>query len=207
MPKVLVAMVAAVVLHATVAPARASDEFNFVTYVRLGQGVVFDSSLKAAPAFGFGMRGEMERFAIDVSGLNLALRDDFVDTSGNLVTGSVIKMEVLRFLTPQTRRSAYAGGGLSWGLLSVGRTDQPGGMSSSSSWSGGGLQGEATVGYEVGRKSPVRFFVQADASLPFFRGRSQTYDYRQWRTADGVTSESRYLPSLVVSAGVGWHRR
>jgi hypothetical protein len=83
------------------------------------------------------------------------------------------------------------GGGISWG----------GGYSSSGTswanrtyWQGSGLQGELTVGYEVGRASTLRVFVQADATLPFYMMTSSR------------TGDTRYSSSLAVSVGVGWQR-
>ena len=205
MPKVVVAVIAALALLTAVAPAHASDEMNVVSYARLGEAVVFDGGGRPAPAFGFGIRGEMETFAVDVSGLNLAIDFHPVDTARDLLAGSLIKIEVLRFLSPYTRRSAYVGGGMSWGQLSLGREDALDG--SVRSWTGSGLQAELTAGYEFARKSPVRFFVQADASAPFFMGRHQTFEYSPSGTAVSTTRESRYIPTVVVSAGVGWHRQ
>ena len=200
MPRIVLAMLAAIVIPATVAPALASDELSAVTYTRLGQALVFDGGPRPAAAIGFGVRGEMEKFAIDISGLNLAIAFHPVDTPRDMLAGSLLKIEVLRFLTPYMRRSAYIGGGASWGHLSLGRLDPGGG-----SWTRSGLQGEFTVGYELARRSPVRFFIQADASAPFFMGQDQTFVYTAG-TATSVVNERRYIPSVVVSAGLGWLR-
>lgn len=127
MPRVVLAMVAAVVIHATVAPVYAGDDVGVVSYTRLGQGIVFDGGPRPAPAFGFGLRGELDTFAIDVSGLNLAMAFHPVDTPRDLLAGSLLKIEVLRFLSPRSGESAYVGGGMSWGVLSLGRREAGGG--------------------------------------------------------------------------------
>jgi hypothetical protein len=46
---------------------------------------------------------------------------------------------------------------MSWGSQSLGRPAPPGG--DATSWAGHGLQAEFTAGYELARKSPLRFFV------------------------------------------------
>jgi hypothetical protein len=79
-----------------------------------------------------------------------------------------------------------------------------------SNWTGSGLQGEATVGYEFARRSPVRVFLQGDVGLPFFRARSQNYTVIRSIAPPFAPPtpevDSRYLPSAVVSVGIGWNR-
>jgi len=67
---------------------------------------------------------------------------------------------------------------------------------------GSGLQGELTAGYELGRATTIRMFMQADAILPFYSVTSQSISSR------GVVSSTtrRYTPSLVMSLGFGWQR-
>jgi hypothetical protein len=93
----------------------------------------------------------------------------------------------------------YFGGGLSYGRGSISRGRPAYTVATySTSWSGSGLQGELTAGYELARATSLRVFVQADAVVPFYKITSET------RTATGVLStDSRYAPSLVVSVGVG----
>jgi hypothetical protein len=58
-----------------------------------------------------------------------------------------------------------------------------------------------TAGYEIARTTTLRVFVQADASLPFYKATSQFHS-----TSGVVTTSQRYVPSLVVSVGLGWQR-
>ena len=51
------------------------------------------------------------------------------------------------------------------------------------------------------------FFAQADATLPFFRAASQTYSVTERGVQSSTDVDYRYVPSAVVSIGVGWHRR
>jgi len=200
MPKVVLAGVATLALLAA-APAQADDLFS---YVRLGQAFVFDANPRPAPGIGFGVRAALDSVAIDASFLNLVVGSHPVDVDRDMTAGSLLKLEVLRYLTPEMSRSVYVGGGMSWGLLSAGRTDPPGG--GTTGWHGRGLQAELTAGYEFARTSPVRVFVQADASAPLFFAGSQTFDYSRSTGVVQTGADSRYFPSIVLSLGVGWQR-
>ena len=203
MPKVLLALCAALVLLAN-APANA-DELRLLSYARLGHAAVFDTkSPRREPGIGFGIRAEMDTFAIDVSFLNLVMGIHPVDEVRDMSAGSLFKITGLRYLSPRARTSAYLGGGMSWGHLSLGRAAPPGG--GTTSWGGHGLQGELTAGYELARKSPVRLFVQADATAPLFRASSQVFAYPEPGRVVNVGSDTVYAPTVVVSFGVGWQR-
>ncbi|HEV8397759.1 MAG TPA: hypothetical protein VGQ37_25935 [Vicinamibacterales bacterium] len=165
---------------------------------------MIDARPRSSPGVGFGVRGETETFAVDVSFLNLAVDFQPVDEVKDLFTGSLLKIEGLRFFTPHSSRSAYAGGGMSWGSQSLGRPAPPGG--GATSWAGHGLQAEFTAGYELARKSPVRFFVQADATAPLYAAYSETFAYPRPGEVVSTSKDSRYVPTVVVSAGVGWRR-
>jgi hypothetical protein len=206
MPTLLVpALILIVLAHAMPVVAQPLDEPNLFTYVRLGTSAVMADGVRRAPAVGFGMRAELERFAIDVSGLNFALNYDARDPARELAVGSVLKIQALKFLTPGREGSGYVGGGVSWGYVSVGRAARSDGLNTS--WHGRGLQGEFTIGYEVPRSSAIRFLVQADASMPFFAARSETFTYPSPGNAVSTGRERRLIPSLALSVGVGWRRR
>ena len=200
------ALMLMIVLHASLSAAQSSRERLF-TYVRVGASAVMADGVRRAPAVGFGLRGEMEDFAIDVSGLNFALKSDFTDSDPkrDLTVGSLLKIQGLKFFTPNREGSAYVGGGASWGFVSVGRAARPDGHDMS--WEGKGLQGEFTVGYELPRSSGVRFLVQADASLPFFNARSEGFSYPTPGSVVHTGTDQRLMPSVVLSLGVGWQRR
>ena len=205
MPKVVPALCAALALLAAAVPAHA-DEFRVFSYARLGRAAVFDTgNPRREPGVGLGVRGGTDTFAIDASFLNWVLGFHPVDTVRDMSAGSMLKIEGLRYLSPRAKSSAYVGGGMSWGHVSLGRAAPPG--EGATSWGGHGLQAEFTAGYELARKSPVRLFVQADATAPFFRARSETYDYSQPGSLVTTRTDSRYVPTVVVSFGVGWQRR
>jgi hypothetical protein len=70
-----------------------------------------------------------------------------------------------------------------------------------SAYSGSGLQGEVSVGYELLRASTIRIFAQGDATLPFYKVHSTIV------TSSGASNtDSSYAPSFVVSLGIGWGR-
>lgn len=195
-------MLAVVIAVAVPVQAQSADDFHSVAYARLGYGSV--AGERGAPAIGFGYRGELNSFALDVSFFNFTVGSSY-EPGTSVNAGSILKLAVLRFASPESDRTTYYGGGLSWGVVSLGRASTA--PQYASSWNGSGLQGEATVGYEFARRSPVRMFLQADLGVPFFRARSQSYTFTR-----GITSvpsrevDSRYLPSGVVSVGIGWNR-
>jgi hypothetical protein len=195
-------LLAVVIAVAAPAQAQTTDDFHSVAYARLGYGTV--AGERGAPAIGFGYRGELNSFALDVSFFNLSLGSGLAPDTA-VSAGSILKLAVLRFASPESDRTMYYGGGLSWGVVSLGRASTA--TEYASSWTGSGLQGEASVGYEFARRSPVRMFVQADLGVPFFRARSQSYTFTRGSILSSRQEvDSRYLPSAVVSVGIGWNR-
>ena len=185
------------------APQRVqADSFG---YVRLGYGSIFGDHAYGGPALGFGYRVELDSFGVDVSFFNLQVPTSpgYYESSSGGTAGSLLKIEGLYFTNRVANASAYLGGGISWSHADFGS----GAVSSSttvyqSSWTGSGLQGELTVGYEMPRSSTLRLFVQADAALPFYSTTSATFS----RSGVTTTAGHRYAPSLAVSVGVGWQR-
>jgi hypothetical protein len=172
-------------------------------YARLGYGRVLGQGGSGNPTIGFGYRAEMDSFGLDVSFLNQQLPSSSgVYGSSGSMAGSVLRLEGLYFTNPRANASAYVGGGLSWGLVSGSRG---GSATTYSSWSGSGLQAELTAGYELPRASELRMFVQADATLPFYRTTGQTSAYSGGRYST-VTAGHRYNPSIALSVGLGWQR-
>lgn len=174
-----------------------------VLYARLGYGAIFGDQQYGGPSVGLiGYRKELDSFGIDVSFMNFQYKSSpaaYPYSAASGMTGSWLKLEALHFATPLSDRSRYAGAGLSWSTTNL--------DASSKSWNGSGLQGELTVGYELGRASTIRVFVQADAGLPFYKVSSTTYAYpHDYRSPYVSTTESRYAPSLMVSVGLGWQR-
>ena len=170
-----------------------------IFYARLGYGAIFAGQTQGVPSVGLiGYRHELDSFGIDVSFMNFQFNNSgsyngYYGPASNASSGSWIKLEGLYFNTPLANRTAYVGGGLSWGGTSISDGNQ--------SWDGSGLQGELTAGYEIARASTIRLFTQADVSIPFY-SLTGVSDAR----AVPVTSRG-YAPSVTVSMGLGWQRR
>ncbi len=161
------------------APRRvAADNLKYVT---LGYGAVVAGHVATGPAFGAGYRYELDRLAIDLSfGLVVANKG-----SGWGVTGYYPRLAGIWYQHPIADSSPYYGVGLSFGGTAVDDKDEV-------ALGGSGLQGHLTAGYEAFRSSTIRFFGQADLSLPFYT--SSNYD----------DTRSRYTPSITMSIGLGW---
>jgi hypothetical protein len=170
-------------------------EADSMTYARLGYGAVFGSESHGVASMGFGIRRELDTFAIDASFFNIQTKAPgayYASSSTSAV--SWVKLAFLHYQNGQANATPYFGGGLSWGMVSS--------SNGSRFWSGGGLQGELSAGYELMRASNLRVFVQSDVVLPFYSVTSTTYT---WPARAGVI-EHRYMPSANVSLGLGWSR-
>jgi hypothetical protein len=176
-----------------------------VWYARLGYGMYFADDSYGGPAVGFiGYRREGVRYGIDVSFLNFQYKSS--DRSGGFglsqgssgMTGTWLKLEMLRYFRPAADRSPYIGAGLSLSATNLDRN--------ATYWQGNGLQGELTAGYEMGRASSIHIFVQADAGLPFYKLRSTTYRFTNLPPYYDSSVSHRYVPTLTVSLGFGWQR-
>jgi hypothetical protein len=182
-----------------------SDGF---TYARLGYGALFAADRYGTPSFGFGYRAAVNKVAIDVSFLNMMTgsSDYYAASAGG---ASYVKLSGLYMLNRDANATPYFGGGLSWGHTYVNNTSPPPVTRPNPSTvyvyetggHGSGLQSELTAGYEFGRATTIRMFAQADAILPFYSVTSQTLSSRAV-----LATTHRYVPSLVVSVGLGWQR-
>jgi hypothetical protein len=178
-----------------------------VWYARLGYGAHFADQAYGGPSVGFlGYRREGRRYGIDVSFLNFQYNSGSdrsynayspVGSSG--MTGTWLKLEMLRYFLPSADRSPYVGAGLSWSVTNLNHDN--------TSWEGDGLQGELTGGYEMGRAGSIHIFIQGDVGLPFYNLRSTTYTYMSGPPFGyQPTVSHRYVPSVSVSLGLGWQR-
>jgi hypothetical protein len=188
-----------------IAPNRVHSDS--LLYARLGYGGIFGDRTYSGPSVGMlGYRRELDTVAIDVSFFNFQYKSSdrsyafaVAPAGSSGMTGTWLKLEVLRFMNPTAARSLYAGGGLGWSVVNLDNDN--------TSSSGSGLQGELTLGYEVGRTSTVRMFLQADAGLPFYKLRSETFSYAPGPPFQySTTTARRYAPSATLSVGLGWQR-
>ena len=178
-------------------------EADSLWYLRIGYGLALGPTTGHGVAFGFGYRYELDELGVDLSFLNLVIGNNNNSSKSTTVTGSWAKIMGLYFLSPIATGSLFLGGGLSWGMAAAtgSTTDATGSTSTSSqTYTGSGLQGEISVGYEFLRASTIRMFLQADATLPFYTVRRYTFD-----SVSGLTaSASSWVPSLAFSFGIGW---
>ena len=193
-------------VSATQAAAQNRLHSDSVWYARLGYGMYFADQSYSGPAVGFlGYRREGARYGIDVSFMNFQYKSSdrtysYPTPQGSSgMTGTWLKLELLRYFAPAADRSPYIGAGLS---LSATNLDH-----NNSYWEGNGLQGDLTGGYEMGRAGSIHIFVQGDVGLPFYELRSTTYTYTTVTPYSVQTSVSRkYVPTLTVSLGLGWQK-
>lgn len=175
-----------------------------IWYARVGYGGLFGNTTFGMPAIGFGYRAELDSFGIDVSFLNTQFSSDNSSWSPAASSQSLVKISGLYFVSPTANRSAYLGGGLSFGHQSFGGSYDAANGYYSSGWHGQGLQGELTVGYELARATSFRVFTQVDAIIPFYEAQSETFPVTPPRTGYAMpTTDRRFAPSVVVSMGVG----
>ena len=177
---------------------RPSVPTHTFAYGRVGPGLLFAGSTRATPAAGFGYRAELDEFAIDFSFLNVqsGASSPVTDTAAS---ASWIRVEALRFVKPEANSTPYWGAGLGLGTTAI--TTRGG------RWSGNGLRGELTAGYELPRASTLRVFIQADAVLPFYFIRGQSYSYGpNYQLLTSVLPQ-RYAPSITLTVGMGWHQQ
>jgi hypothetical protein len=151
-------------------------------YLRLGQGSNLGGG-KGGPVIGYGVRTELDSFGIDVS---------FLSSHNNKGGPNMIvlaKLQGLYFKNATANSTIYAGGGLGYSTSGLGST---------------GLQGELTFGYEFARATPVRIFLQADVSLPFYK---TTFENYSGSTSHTIGTDRRYAPLVSISVGLGRKRR
>jgi hypothetical protein len=134
-------------------------------HARVGYSTLFGETRDQLGSFGFGYRAEFDRLGLDMSFFNFQLDDSSSYYGPGSSAFSLVKLEGLYFLNPSGNRSAYAGGGLSYGHTEVRRSS---GVDYPRSGRGSGLQGELTLGYEIARVTSARLFAQADITLPFY---------------------------------------
>lgn len=160
-------------------------------FLRLGYGAVVGGDFASGPAFGLGYRYELDQLGIEISGLNFVGASD---TNGDIngLTGSLIRLGGLYYFDPIANHSWYLNLGLSWGGAAV-NSDFNG---EKHIYSGTGIQGEVGGGYEFLRASTIRMFVEANAVLPFYTSKLESFS--------GNMEDSIYTPTFTISLGVGF---
>jgi hypothetical protein len=161
--------------------------------LKLGYGSVTGGDLVSGPGLGLGWRFELDKFALEVSLLDLIIATDKVGNSTQSVgvTGSFVELAGMFFTNPVADYTGYFGGGFSWGISHV--------QESGTSYTGSGLQANAMAGIEMFRSSTMRLFVQADAQLPLY---NSTVDFCSFMV--NCPKDTRYTPAFWASVGIGW---
>ena len=174
-------------------------------YVQLGYGSSFGAGVHGMPAVGFGYRAELDSFAIDVS-LMSRVGHYSPGSSSGAGAGGFLKLEGLHFVRSRSSAAPYFGGGISWGGNSSNTTGRPYygtpfNSPYSTGWHGNGIHGEITAGYEFARATTLRVFLQADATLPFYKVTSESY-----LGPTLVSTNRSYAPSVAFTIGLGWQK-
>jgi len=164
-----------------------------IWYAKLGYGSTPAAGFHGGPAFGFGRRWELDSICINLGFLNFIMYQESDEFTG--ASAGWIELGADYFFDPYANSSAYMGAGLSLGNHSIPDPD--------GAYENAGLQGKATVGYEMFRASTIRLLAHLDATLPM---------YRLSRTVvDPLTLiEDRqhvYSPTFQLSLGLGWGSR
>jgi hypothetical protein len=166
-------------------------------YLRLGYGAVTGPATGTGPSFGIGWRFEMDRLALEVSAFDLtvATTTDSMGQNSTGVSGDWIKLSAYLYQTPLANASLYYGAGLGYGSSNLCTS------SFSSCYSGNGLEGVLSVGYEILRQSTIRMLFQVDVQLPTYMDTLSDF------TSTGMTvTDRRYVPTIALSVGIGWGR-
>lgn len=166
-----------------------------IWYAKLGYGATPANDLYGGPAFGFGRRWELDRVGIDLSFLNFLL----YQTSNGIDGTSVgwVELGVDYFFSPYANNTLFMGAGLSLGSHALPSED------GGDEYTGGGLQGKVTLGYELFRASTIRLLIEADARLPFHRLSRDVFE----PTTNELVRDHTYAPTFVLSLGIGWGSR
>lgn len=164
-----------------------------VWYAKLGYGSTPAAGFHGGPAFGFGRRWELDSVGINLGFLNFILYQDSEEFRGASV--GWIDLGADYFFDPYANSTAYVGAGLSLGSHTI-----PG--SGDEEYENAGLQGKATLGYEMFRASTIRLSAQFDATLPMYRLSRTVYD-----PTTAIEDEQHvYSPTFQLSLGLGWGR-
>lgn len=162
-----------------------------VWYAKLGYGSTPAAGFHAGPAFGFGRRWELDNVGINLGFLNFILYQDSEEFEG--VSAGWIDLGADYFFDPYANSTLYVGGGLSLGNHSIPSAGD-------GEYQNAGLEGKATLGYEMFRASTIRLSAVLDATLPMYRLTRTVTDPVTLAESD----QHVYAPTLQLSLGLGW---
>lgn len=152
---------------------------NAFTYVRMGASPV--QGVGAIPGIGVGYRLSSGSGAVDLSA-NFGARHQKHGVKATTYTFP--KANYLHYFNPTEVNSLYVGGGLAWGGIHKGTSEDEFGYSTKSDFDG--IIANAALGYEMQRTSAFRSFVQLDVNQPML-----------------AVSQKHAFPSPSAELGVG----
>ncbi len=161
-----------------------------IWYAKLGFGSTPAAGLHAGPAFGFGRRWELDRVGINLGFLNFIMYQDSDQFRG--VSAGWIDLGADYFFNAYANSTPYVGAGLSLGNHSI--------PDAGGNYENAGLQGKASVGYEMFRASTIRLSAHVDATLPMYRLVRTSVDPVTLTESDAHV----YSPTFQLSLGLGW---
>jgi hypothetical protein len=164
-----------------------------VWYAKLGYGSTPAAGFHAGPAFGFGRRWELDSVGINLGFLNFILYQDSEEFRG--ASAGWIELGADYFFDPYANSTAFVGAGLSLGNHSI--------PSDTGDYENAGLQGKATLGYEMFRASTIRLSALLEATLPMYRLTRTTID----PITSAEDDDHVYSPTFQLSLGLGWGSR
>jgi len=133
-------------------PVRVASEYKVT--LRFGATNSFEAGV-LAPTLGFGMRTELDRWAIEAAGSGF-----ITETNNGTFGGLNGHLNALRFTDPKANHTPYIGAGVGYGMqvLTAGNNE----------FEGHGFEGHVFGGYEFLRASTIRMFGQIDVILPAY---------------------------------------
>jgi hypothetical protein len=153
-------------------------------YVKLGYGGIVSDYTAQGAAGGLGYRYEMDNVAVDLSLLNCV----FGQKGNDGIGCNFVQLQGLYFFNPLGNSSPYCGGGIGYSLIYIDDND-------GNKYSGNGVAGIATLGFETMRVSTIRLFIQLDATLPFFKLKGKD---------NSIENKKIYGSTLMLSMGIGF---
>jgi hypothetical protein len=174
----------AVTLEATTPRRVESDDLGYLT---VGYAATLGADLAPGPTLGGGYRYELDRFGVDAGLALLMAQRDAPATQTGIHAG----IRGLFFVSPAAPSTAYVGAGLSFAAIGT-EIDHSG-------YSGGGLAGRVSLGYELLRESTIRFILEVDAIVPAF-----TLERDEAARAAPNAKGSVWTTTLAGSLGIGW---
>jgi hypothetical protein len=160
-------------------------------YVVVGYGLTTGGDAAPGPSLGGGYRYELDRFAVD-AGLRLDMAQK---GAGAARFGFLVGIRGLYFLNPSESSTPYLGAGFSFGATST--------EVSNVTYIGSGIAGRVSAGYEFLRESTIRFIVEADATLPFYR-MDRSSDWIDLGQSTAGSPSSVYGAMFGLNLGVAW---